>query len=171
MCCSRLFIVKHSEVVEDARQKFDSASAGVPHPPLPIPPTFRSSSQNHTAQSSRLPRKALRASQIFSDQNTSSTSALTRDDAPSVDKTLPALPHDDANSVPGILATSTPSRPRRATVTSRSPEPLKKQVSFDMDTGSPSRRKEKSRSHGNLLRPIETVDRLELELQKGAFVK
>ncbi|KIM89475.1 hypothetical protein PILCRDRAFT_226626 [Piloderma croceum F 1598] len=157
------------KVVEDARQKFDSASAGVPHPPLPIPPTSRSSSQNHTAQSSRLPRKALRASQIFSGQNTSSTSALTQDDALSVDKTLPALPHDDPNSVPGIIVTSTPSRPRRATVTSRSPEPLKKQVSFDIDTGSPSRRKEKSRSHGNLLRHIETIDRLELELQKEAM--
>jgi hypothetical protein len=94
-------------------------------------------------------------------------SALSQVAVPSVDKNLPALPSD---GVAGILTTSTPSRPRRATVTTRSLEPLKK-VSFDIDTGSPSKRKEKCRSQGNLLRPIETIDRLEFELQKGMSLR
>jgi serine/threonine-protein kinase GIN4 len=112
----------------------------------------------------------LAAGEIFSDQSASSSSAPIKADPPSVDKNLPALPTDDTCHATSSLVLSTPRRPRRATVTSRSPEPLKKQVSFDVDTGSPSKRKEKSKSQGNLLRPIKTIDRLELELQKGAFL-
>jgi len=88
-----------------------------------------------------------------------------------VDKTLPPIPSEDANRVTGFLAASTPPRPRRATITTRSPAALKEQASFDVDTGSPSKRKEKSKSQGNLLRPIATIDRLELELQKGMSLK
>jgi len=130
----------------------------------------RSISQTCTSQSSsRFPRKALAANQIFSDQSASSSSAFVNVNAPSVDKTLPAIPPEDANLVTRFLATSTPPRPRRATITTRSPQAIKKQASFDIDTGSPSKRKDKSKSQGNLLRPIQTIERLELELQKGTF--
>ncbi|KIM43003.1 hypothetical protein M413DRAFT_393485 [Hebeloma cylindrosporum] len=71
----------------------------------------------------------------------------------------------------------TPSRQRRATVSTRSPEPVESQVrthAFDdtpldtqVDGGSPSKRKEKSRSHGNLFqRHIAPILVLEAELSK-----
>lgn len=71
----------------------------------------------------------------------------------------------------------TPSRQRRATVSTRSPEPAESQVrrpAFDdaplltqVDGGSPSKRKEKSRSHGNLFqRHIAPILVLEAELSK-----
>jgi len=70
----------------------------------------------------------------------------------------------------------TPSRQRRATVSTRSPEPAESQVRpvFDdapllsqVDGGSPSKRKEKSRSHGNLFqRHIAPILVLEAELSK-----
>jgi serine/threonine-protein kinase GIN4 len=171
LSCSWPLINELSEVVEDARQKFDSAAVGVPQPPLPIPPSIsRSVSQSRT--SSRLPRKVLAANQIFSDRSASSMSTSVNVDAPGrVDKTLPPIPSEDANRVTDFLAASTPPRPRRATITTRSPAALKEQASFDVDTGSPSKRKEKSKSQGNLLRPIATIDRLELELQKGMSLK
>jgi hypothetical protein len=90
-------------------------------------------------------------------------------DASYMDKPLPNMPCNDANRSNDFLAASTPRRARRATFTTQSPQPLKKQVSFDIDTGSPSKRKEKSKSQGNLLRPIETIERLELALRKGKF--
>jgi hypothetical protein len=43
-------------------------------------------------------------------------------------------------------------------------------MSFDIETGSPSKRKEKSRSQGNLLRPIQPFERLELEMQRGMCI-
>ena len=70
----------------------------------------------------------------------------------------------------------TPSRQRRATVSTRSPEPAESQVRpvFDdapllsqVDGGSPSKRKEKSKSHGNLFqRHIAPILVLEAELSK-----
>lgn len=168
----RIRVCHFPEVVEDARQNFASASAGAPQPPLPIPPPMsRSSSQAN--RSSRLPRKVLTASQIFSsdgslDQTGSSFAFVTAENiSRTVDKTLPSIPAEDLNRPLEILAASTPPRPRRATITTRSPEAVKTKASFDLDTGSPSKRKEKSKSYGNFLRPIQTIDRLELELQKG----
>ena len=70
----------------------------------------------------------------------------------------------------------TPSRQRRATVSTRSPEPAESQARpvFDdapllspADGGSPSKRKEKSKSHGNLFqRHIAPILVLEAELSK-----
>jgi len=61
----------------------------------------------------------------------------------------------------------TPTRPRRATVSARSPEPADTSFDLEIETGSPSKRKEKSRSHADLLqRRITPVALLELELAK-----
>ncbi|KAF7980025.1 hypothetical protein HWV62_40146 [Athelia sp. TMB] len=153
------------KVVEHARQNFVSAST-VSVAPLPVPPS-RSSSQNRTTRSSRLPRKVLAASQIFSPdascEASTSLSTFLAADPSSFDKTLPTIPSETTD----FIAMSTPPRRRRATITTRSPE-LKKQESFDIDA-SPSKRRGKARSQGNLLRPIETIERLELELQKDAL--
>lgn len=131
----------------------------------------RASSVNRT---SRLPRKVLAASQIFTsddsmDQTAGSSFAFVSsvNIAPPVNKTLPAVPAEDSTAPSSFIVVSTPPRARRATITTRSPEGLKTQASFDLDTGSPSKRKEKSKSQGNLLRPIQTIERLELELKKG----
>lgn len=61
-----------------------------------------------------------------------------------------------------------PSRQRRATVSTRSPEPVVGTQFDDIESGgSPSKRKEKSRSHADLLqRHITPIAMLELELQK-----
>ncbi|CAA7265469.1 unnamed protein product [Cyclocybe aegerita] len=60
----------------------------------------------------------------------------------------------------------TPSRQRRATVTTRSPEPADP-VLDDLEGGSPSKRKEKSKSHGNLFqRHIAPLSFIEAELAK-----
>lgn len=62
----------------------------------------------------------------------------------------------------------TPSRQRRATVSTGSPSvPQVASTAFDMDTGSPSKRKEKSKSHGNLFQlRITPISLLEAELDK-----
>ena len=59
----------------------------------------------------------------------------------------------------------TPSRKRRATVVTRSPENGRKALSLEIDV-SPSKRREKSRSHGDLLRPITPITKLEFELER-----
>ncbi|KAI0699944.1 hypothetical protein C8T65DRAFT_742293 [Cerioporus squamosus] len=61
----------------------------------------------------------------------------------------------------------TPSRKRRATVVTRSPENGRKALSLEIDV-SPSKRREKSRSHGDLLRPITPITKLEFELERLA---
>ena len=163
-----------SEVVEDARLNFASASTSPSQVPLPIPPISRSSSQNRTNRSSRLPRKVLAASQIFANNEyangSTSMSAFVTVDAPGVDKTLPALPSEGPSGAADFIAVTTPPRPRRATITSRSPEVLKTKTSFDINSGSPSKRKEKSKSQGNLLRPIVPFDRLGLEMHNGIHI-
>ncbi|TFK91868.1 hypothetical protein K466DRAFT_481834 [Polyporus arcularius HHB13444] len=59
----------------------------------------------------------------------------------------------------------TPSRMRRATVVTRSPESGRKALSLEIDL-SPSKRREKSRSYGDLLRPITPINKLEFELER-----
>ncbi|KZP18621.1 hypothetical protein FIBSPDRAFT_933382 [Athelia psychrophila] len=154
------------QVIEHARQNFVSASTATVAP-LPVPPS-RSSSQNRTTRSARMPRKVLAASQIFSPDGSceasTSISTFLAAEPSSFDKTLPTIPSE---ATCDFFAASTPPRKRRNTVVTRSPE-LKKQESFDIDA-SPSKRREKGRSLGNLLRPIQTIERLELELQKDAL--
>jgi hypothetical protein len=68
---------------------------------------------------------------------------------------------------PTLARPRTPTRQRRATVSARSPEPADASFDIDVETGSPSKRREKSRSHAALLeRRITPVAQLEIEIAK-----
>ena len=175
-------IIPITEVVEDAKQNFASSSSAqdLPLPPLPLP-LARNASQN---RSSRLPRRVLAASQIFqADENgnvspmdltmvsTANSTYLTSNDTSGDSISPVALTESKSpSSVRGksnlqIPEIHTPSRQRRATVSTRSPE-LTEQV-FDVEV-SPSKRKEKSRSHGNLFEMhIAPISLLEAELSRS----
>jgi hypothetical protein len=152
------------EVVEDARQNFASTSTQVkPLPPLPIAPLCR------TYGSSRLPRKVLAASEIFSDETehgqnqTMSSAYATANNTATLEEGVTC---SEGPNLP-LHIPQTPTRQRRATVSTRSPEPLEAQPIFDIDTESPSKRKEKSKSHGNLFQlHITPAPMLEPELDK-----
>ena len=68
-----------------------------------------------------------------------------------------------------LSSPQTPSRKRRATVVTRSPENGRKALSLEIDV-SPSKRREKSRSHGDLLRPITPITKLEFELERREYI-
>ena len=102
-----------------------------------------------------------------------------------INETLPTIPSEGPSAVgdvsrsyaesstrAGSLGPSTitavpqtPTRRRRATVVTRSPEARRNSQSLELDM-SPSKRREKSRSHGDLLRPITPVTKLEFELER-----
>ncbi|KAJ8080316.1 hypothetical protein AAF712_015316 [Marasmius tenuissimus] len=141
-------------VVEDAR---DSFTTGTPTtlPPLPLPPASRSRSN----RSSRLPRRVLAANEIFSDTSmldtstadqsmTSYVTSITTSPAP----TKSTKPTEEKDQSPAAVpeSHSTPNRQRRATVSILSPPEHVASDIFELND-SPSRRKEKSKSHGNLL--------------------
>lgn len=183
------------EVVEDAKQNFAAASSlpkDLPLPSLP-PPISRNVSQNRT---SRLPRRVLAASQIFQadehgnitpmgDQTMNSTFLSVNDTSRGsiCPTTTSAAPMTTINTTPETTTSPlpaetpsksqipeiyTPSRQRRATVSTRSPEPAEPAFNLDVEGGSPSKRKEKSKSHGNLFqRHIAPISVLEAELSKG----
>ncbi|KAK7469012.1 hypothetical protein VKT23_003508 [Stygiomarasmius scandens] len=147
------------QVVEDARQNFNSGKES-PLPPLPLPPASRSTSGNNRSnRSSRLPRKILAASQIF-DQSFSPDSAdqsmssyVTSVYASSSNPGSSPKPNEDnakTNEKPSEM--QTPPR-RRATVSTRSPEPLvgPEVIVSSAEDATPSKRTEKSRSHADLL--------------------
>jgi len=186
------------EVVEDAKQNFASSTTTkeLPLPPLP-PPLSRNASQTR----SRLPRRVLAASQIFqSDENgnispmidtsmvsNGNNTFLSANDISrgSIGPSTPAReqastaklsegPSAECQSQLKIPEIHTPSRQRRATVSTRSPEPVvaaieSRSMSLDIpDGGSPSKRKEKARSHGNLFQMhIAPISLLEAELSKS----
>ncbi|KAE9394875.1 hypothetical protein BT96DRAFT_998101 [Gymnopus androsaceus JB14] len=172
-----LWMKNVEQVVEDARQTF-STGKEAPLPPLPLPPATRttnlSSSQTRSNRSSRLPRRILAANQIFSesgDQSTEMSSFVTSVYASPDTSTSPDNLNDSsALSVP--LLQTTPSRQRRATVSTRSPDPVVSgpiEPSFDIENGSSSKRKEKSKSHGNLFQlHIAPAATLGAELDKRA---
>jgi len=171
-------------VVEETRQNFASTNVTQPTA-LPLVPVSRSSSQhqsnnlgasqsaNITGRSTRLPRRHLPANQIFAELN--------NPDAPlspaSQDKSMSSFSYIDVpeSSCPVLPTLSvlaqTPPRQRRATISTRSPAPEKsKGGNSDMfDVGTPSKKREKSRSIGNLDRHIRDVSKLELELNTGGF--
>ena len=179
-------IIPIIEVVEDAKQNFASTSTAqdLPLPPLPLPLACNVS-QN---RSSRLPRRVLAASQIFqADENgnvspmdqtilsTANSTYLSSNDTsrdtnpPPTDTTFaepktPSSPSQGKKSHLQIPEIHTPSRQRRATVSTRSPEPSEQISGID---GSPSKQKERSRSYGNLFqRHIAPISLLEAGLSK-----
>ncbi|KAJ7029267.1 hypothetical protein C8F04DRAFT_44918 [Mycena alexandri] len=154
------WLIHNAEVVEDARQNFASSSREVtPLPPLPLAPLSRGTSQNY--RSSRLPRKVLAASQIFADPDQSQNMSL--DAAATSTVGNPADLSEGTSQILAGLRTPTPTRPRRATL----PDAADMSFELDVETGSPSKRKEKSRSHADLLeRRITPVAQLELEIAK-----
>lgn len=163
--------------MEDARQNFASSSSHhlAPLPPLPLAPLSRSTSHNrNTNRSSRLPRKVLAASQIFSDENdrsvtdytmtSTASDALATGNNTAANETAPS--EGRSQLLPEI---HTPSRQRRATISMCSPE-RSPHTPPGVDSGSPSKRREKSKSHGNLLQMhITPVSMLEAELNKRMF--
>ena len=181
-------IIPIIEVVEDAKQNFASTSTAqdLPLPPLPLPLACNVS-QN---RSSRLPRRVLAASQIFqADENgnvspmdetmlstANSTYLSANDNSRSTilppadtfsDPKTPSSPSQKKKSQLQIPEIHTPSRQRRATVSTRSPEPSDQVSGIE---GSPSKRKERSRSYGNLFqRRIAPISLLEAELNKSLF--
>jgi serine/threonine-protein kinase GIN4 len=155
-----------AEVVEDAQLNFASTSTQqlAPLPPLPLAPISRSVSRNRDLnRASRLPRKVLAASQIFTDDSADYT-ANSMGAFATLNTTI-----DDVASSEGpsqiLPQIHTPSRQRRATVSGRS---LEAPLNLDLETGSPSKRREKSKSHGNLFQQhIAPISLLEAELNKG----
>ncbi|KAH9936578.1 uncharacterized protein B0H18DRAFT_1113952 [Fomitopsis serialis] len=178
-------------VVEDARQTFAESSTSGPLPALPLAPVSRRTSLSRSQRSAgRIPRKILAANQIFTDEYESgfldqTAQSFDRSQGSSffADKkeepkspnninedTLPTIPSEQPSILSNnqsLVVPETPSRRRRATVVTRSPEPARKKPSLEIDT-SPSKRREKSRSQNDLIRPITPVTKLEFELQKLA---
>ncbi|KAL4081209.1 hypothetical protein J3A83DRAFT_166776 [Scleroderma citrinum] len=180
-----LWIQNVEKVVEETRQNFASTSVLQPTA-LPLVPVSRSSSQNpsnnlyasqstsHTTRSARLPRRHLAANQIFAE--------LSNPDAPlspaSQDKSMSFSYIDMPESSCPVLPTlsvlaQTPPRQRRATISTRSPalETSKAGDNSMFDLGTPSKKREKSRSIGNLDRHIRDVAKLELELNTDTVSK
>ncbi|OJA20203.1 hypothetical protein AZE42_04622 [Rhizopogon vesiculosus] len=170
-----LWIQNVERVVEETRQNFAFASRSITPPPmLPLsPPISRSNSQVHglnvSRSSSRLPRRMLAANEIFyndPDAPLSPGRSALADQSNSFSGYI--SPNDSGFPQPAILPTinvlaQTPRRRRRATISTRSP----KVDENDMDTlASPSKRREKSRSQGNLDRHIRPMDKLEFDLAR-----
>jgi hypothetical protein len=153
------------EVVEDAQQNFASSSTHylAPLPPLPLPRSRSASKIRDTSRSSRLPRKVLAANQIFTADNTpNSTGTFTADDTTTT--TDDSVPSEEPSRILPEIEIHTPSRQRRATVSGLS---LETPLNLDLETGSPSKRREKSKSHGDLFqRHIAPISFLEAELNK-----
>ncbi|KAF9220880.1 hypothetical protein BS17DRAFT_786121 [Gyrodon lividus] len=188
-----LWIQSVEKVVEETRQNF--ASTGVTPPaPLPLAPTSRSSSQQqqhatpnntiisqininnttyNTTRSSRLPRRLLAANEIFA-ESADPGAPLSPGRSRSEDQSTSFLYIDTSeSSVPVLPSISvlmqTPPRKRRATISTRSPSQLKSVTTHDgiFESGSPSKRREKSKSQSNLDRHIRDVAKLEMELNRA----
>lgn len=154
-------------MVEDARQNFASAAnQSHPLPPLPVAPLSRSASSKNR-RASRLPRKVLAASQIFADENSirspaessfitaTPTSETTDFGANTSTSDNAASPEERSQFI--IPEIHTPSRQRRATVSTGSPDQLAA-TPFDKA----SNYKEKSKSQANIyqmhITPLETLE-------------
>ncbi|KAI6098294.1 hypothetical protein EDD16DRAFT_1527318, partial [Pisolithus croceorrhizus] len=181
-----LWIQSVEKVVEETRQNFASTSIAEPTA-LPLVPVSRSSSQNNhlrqsqrnnnnsnTTRSSRLPRRHLPANQIFA-ETTDPNAPL----SPACGDLSMSFSYIDApeSSCPVLPTLSvlcqTPPRQRRATISTRSPAEQRNKSGEDdmLSVGTPSKRREKSRSHGNLDRHIRDVAKLEMELNANTSQK
>jgi hypothetical protein len=174
-----LWIQNVERVVEETRQNFAFASTSIAPPPaLPLsPPISRSNSQalnaNASRSSSRLPKRMLAANEIFCNDPNAPLSPGRSALADQTNSFSGYMSHDNSGftqraGVPTInVLAQTPRRQRRATISTRSP----KVDENDIDgLGSPSRRREKSRSQGNLDRHIRPVDKLEFDLTRETVV-
>jgi len=153
------------EVVADARQNFEAARPVQPASLTPAPPPSRRPSQRRATQ--RMPRKILAANQIFNDDGEASISPDTPTSAPATaNSSTFTVPEPSQVSViveeTSLLLSQTPpvspARRRRATVSTRSPEP-KKKTSDEVVQGSPSKK-------GLLYGPISPRAELERELER-----
>ncbi|KAG8214433.1 hypothetical protein J3R82DRAFT_9456 [Butyriboletus roseoflavus] len=186
-----LWIQSVEKVVEETRQNFASTSVTSPAP-LPLAPMSRSSSQYHgtlntptpatpnnnnsnntldMSRSSRLPRQFLAANEIFAestDPGAQLSPAPSRGEDPSTSFSYSHAPESSVPVLPSINVLMQTPRQRRATISTRSPAQTKTDSAasgfFD---GSPSKRREKSKSQGNLNRHIQDIAKLELELDKA----
>lgn len=178
-----------TEVVEETRQNFASTSV-TPPAPLPLAPISRSSSLYHgtlntptpatqninnnafnTSRSSRLPRRLLAAHEIFAeptDPNAPLSPAPSRGEDPSTSFSYIHAPESSVPVLPSIRVLMQTPRRRRATISTRSPAQTRTgSAASDIFDGSPSKRKEKSKSQSNLDKHIKDIAKLELELNRG----
>ncbi|EMD40193.1 hypothetical protein CERSUDRAFT_81481 [Gelatoporia subvermispora B] len=186
-----LWLRNVEKLVEDTTQNF-AANASIPLSPLPLSPVSRRPSITRSNRSTgRMPRKILAASEIFSDISQTAdgelsprmdcsfpaspvdASKLDRTNMNFIDQTLPTIPSEQPSTVSPVKSPvpETPRR-RRATVVTRSPQPShgkKASLELHIDTGSPSKRREKSKSQNDLARPITPVTKLEFELEQLAL--
>ncbi|KAG6902526.1 hypothetical protein C0995_015344 [Termitomyces sp. Mi166 len=154
------------KVVEDARQTFASSSSHELKtlPSLPVAPLSRS--QSRTNGSHRLPRKILAANQIFANDeifnvSTANDSYVTATDT-STSESRGQLQLSE-------LELNTPARKRRATVSDCALEKVSQGPDdLDVATSSPSKRREKSKSHGSFLQlHIAPISMLDAEFNKS----
>ncbi|KIK98777.1 hypothetical protein PAXRUDRAFT_133501, partial [Paxillus rubicundulus Ve08.2h10] len=187
-----LWIQSVEKVVEETCQKFASTSVKPPAP-LPLAPMSRSSQQqqhatpnntiisqnnNHnttfnTARSSRLPRRLLAANEIFA-ESTDPDAPLSPGRSHSEDQSRSFsyidTPESSVPVLPSIsVLMQTPPRPRRATISTRSPAQLKSETTDDgvFEGGGPLKRREKSKSQSNLDKHIRDVAKLEMEVDRA----
>ncbi|KAI6016227.1 hypothetical protein EDC04DRAFT_543426 [Pisolithus marmoratus] len=179
-----LWIQSVEKVVEETRQNFASTSIAEPTA-LPLVPVSRSSSQNNrlrqsqhnisnTTRSSRLPRRHLPANQIFAEMTDPSAPLSPAREDRSMSFSYIDAPESSCPVLPTLsVLGQTPPRQRRATISTRSPAQERNKYGEDdmLDVGTPSKRREKSRSYGNLDRHIRDVAKLEMELNTSTAEK
>lgn len=180
-----LWIQSVEKVVEETRQNFASTSIVEPTA-LPLVPVSRSSSQNNrlrqsqhnnnsnTTRSSRLPRRHLPANQIFAEMTDPNAPLSPARGDQSMSFSYIDAPESSCPVLPTLsVLGQTPPRQRRATISTRSPAQEKDKSGEDdmLSIGTPSKRREKSRSYGNLDRHIRDVAKLEMELNAGTPAK
>lgn len=149
-----------AEVVEDARENFAlSAPQSTALPPLPVSPIPQRSSN---ARSGRVPRDTPPVSQIFTEENIKSLN-----DSPIADSSyLDQSSNDVSRTSSQMLSSSeSPQRRRRATVSTRSPEPV-----CSMASRSESYLTQGTRVAGKLQSHIATLSLLEAELNKREYL-
>ncbi|TFK52188.1 hypothetical protein OE88DRAFT_1657290 [Heliocybe sulcata] len=153
------------KVVEQTRARFAITQV---LPQVPLAPATKPVARAASMSS----RKMLPANKIFACDDEDdvkfdrlSTSRTSRHSSPAnaiLDQNAPSIPEEKSVTAPEIKEAEATNlrRPRRNTVGTRSPEV---DATDGIDQGSPSKRREKSRSHGDLLRPISPLEQLEID--------
>lgn len=144
------------EVVKEAKENFASSSV-TPLSPLPAPPISRPVIRN--GRVARSNRKILAVDQIFQAEHQSSLA----DSVQSSEAASSSSKHFSS------ITRLSPGRARRATFSSGPTLSMQDTMPDDLDL-SPSKRREKSKSSGNLnsmLGPISPLSVLQKELEKG----